>query len=156
MIESIKLIFSIAVCQAAGIIASIFTRESVGTWYKFINKPSFNPPDWLFGPVWIILYVLMGISLYLVWKKGIGFREVQYSLGIFLIQLVTNSLWSFVFFGSRSIGGGLIVITILWILILFTILSFYKISTISAFILIPYLLWVTYAAILNISIWQLN
>lgn len=156
MLEFIKFVISIVVCQATGLAASIFTRESVTTWYRILNKPSFNPPDWLFAPVWITLYALMGISLYLVWRKGFSFKEVQYSLGIFLVQLIVNSLWSFVFFGSRSISGGLIVIIILWVLILITILSFYKISSASAFILIPYLLWVTYAAILNISIWQLN
>ena len=156
MIELIKLIVCIVICQLAGFIGSIFTRDSVGTWYKMLNKPSFNPPNWLFGPVWITLYVLMGLSAYLIWRKGLSIKNVQYSLGIFLVQLVLNSLWSVVFFGSRSIGGGLIIIVLLWFLILITTLSFYKVSAISAYLLIPYLLWVTYASILNFSIWQLN
>jgi translocator protein len=156
MIEIIKLIVSIILCQLAGFVGSIFTRESVGTWYKILNKPSFNPPNWLFGPVWITLYVLMGISAYFIWRKGLNIKEVRYSLCIFLVQLILNSLWSFVFFGSRSIGGGLIVIIILWIFILVTTLSFYNIYSVSAYLLIPYLLWVTYASILNFSIWQLN
>ncbi|MGA2668903.1 MAG: TspO/MBR family protein [Ignavibacteria bacterium] len=156
MVEVIKLVISIVLCQLAGFIGSIYTRDSVETWYKVLNKPSFNPPNWLFGPVWITLYVLMGISAYFVWKEGFQIREVKYALSIFLIQLVFNSLWSIVFFGSRSITGGLIVIIILWVLILVTILSFYKISAISAYLLIPYLLWVTFASVLNFTIWQLN
>lgn len=156
MIEIIKLIASIAICQLAGFIGSFATRQSVGGWYKFLEKPSFNPPSWVFAPVWISLYTIMGISLYLVWRKGLDSPEVKYAIILFLVQLVFNSLWSIVFFGYQSIGGGVIVIIVLWFLILVNIFCFYKISAPAGLLLIPYLLWVSYASLLTISIWRLN
>jgi benzodiazapine receptor len=150
-----KLIVSIIFCELAGLSGSFFTRSSFG-WYLELNKPSYRPPDWLFSPVWITLFLLMGISAYLVWKKGTENKEVKYSLIIFLIQLVFNALWSVVFFGGQSIAGGLVVIVILWVLILITIFSFYKISQVAGLLLIPYILWVSFAALLNFTYWKLN
>jgi len=152
----LRLIISILVCQLAGLIGSIFTRASVSTWYVTLNKPSFTPPGWVFGPVWITLYVVMGISAFLVWSKGFNNREVKTALIIFGTQLILNALWSMAFFGLRSPLAGLIVIIILWIAILFTILNFIGISRVAGFLLIPYILWVSFAAILNVSLWRLN
>lgn len=150
-----KLIFSILICQLAGIIGSLFTRESIG-WYYTLSKPVFRPPNWMFGPVWIVLYLIMGISLYLVWKRGFGTPEAKYPMLFFFTQLIFNTLWPIIFFGARSIGGGLIIIFILWILIFLTILSFQRVNKTAAYLLIPYIIWVSYASVLNFSIWRLN
>ena len=152
MPKYLKLIVSIIFCQLAGITGSIFTGDSLG-WYYALNKPFFRPPDWLFAPVWIILYALMGISMYLLWRRGFVSNDSKYALVIFVLQLVVNTAWSFVFFGERSIGGGLVVILILWIMIFLTIFAFYRINTSAAYLLVPYLIWVSYASILNLSIW---
>jgi len=151
----IKLIISIIVCQLAGLSGSFFTRSSFG-WYLELNKPSYRPPDWLFAPVWITLYLLMGISAYLIWKKGPEHSEVRYALALFIFQLIFNALWSVVFFGGQSVGGGLVVIIILWVLILVTIFSFYRISSLAGTIMLPYIIWVSFAALLNFTIWKLN
>jgi tryptophan-rich sensory protein len=152
----LKLFISIIICQSAGFIGSIFTTPSIPTWYAFIKKPTFTPPSWLFGPVWITLYILMGVSAFLVWKKGLGTEGVKLALGIFIVQLIFNSLWSIVFFGYKSIFGGLIVIIILWILILLSIIFFLKISIVAGVLLIPYIFWVSFASLLNFSIYKLN
>nr|MBP9096923.1 tryptophan-rich sensory protein [Ignavibacteria bacterium] len=113
-----KLIISIVICQLAGVIGSFFTMDAIPVWYDTLAKPSFNPPSSVFGPVWIFLYLLMGISLFLVWKEDLKNKQVKTAFMIFMIQLVFNAAWSIVFFGMRSPVGGLIVIVILWILIL--------------------------------------
>lgn len=151
-----KLIISIVICQLAGVIGSFFTMDAIPVWYETLAKPSFNPPSWLFGPVWIFLYLLMGIALFLIWKEDLKNKEVKTAFTVFIIQLIFNASWSIVFFGMRSTAGGLIVIIILWILILISILKFMKISKTAGILLIPYLLWVTFAAILNYSIYNLN
>lgn len=155
MPKYLKLISSILICQLAGISGSIFTGDSLG-WYYTLNKPLFRPPNWLFGPVWITLYVLMGISLYFLWKRGFTCNNSKYALRIFIFQLLLNAAWSFVFFGERSIIGGLAVILILWVLILLTIFAFYRLNTASAYLLVPYFIWISYASVLNLSIWRLN
>ena len=155
-IDVIKLIISIVVCQCAGIIGSLFTTPAIPTWYAALQKPAFTPPNWLFAPVWITLYLLMGIAAFLVWRFGLENRRVRTALIIFLVQLVLNSLWSVVFFGLQSPLYGIIVIIILWIAILLTILKFARISAVAAWLLVPYILWVSYASALNISIWLLN
>lgn len=152
--KSFKLLGSILVCQLAGIIGSLFIAS--GSWYQQLNKPDFQPPGWIFGPVWIMLYTLMGISLYLVIVKDVEFKDKKIALALFFIQLILNTSWSIVFFGMKSIIGGYLVIVFLWIFILLTMLKFYKISKISAVLLIPYILWVSFAAVLNYSIWRLN
>jgi len=150
----IKLLISIVICQAAGLIGSIFTIPAISSWYKSLQKPFFNPPNWIFSPVWIFLFLLMGISLYLVWNRGA--RENQKAIIIFGVQLVLNILWSIIFFGLKSPGLAFLEIIILWLAILLTIISFYKISKTAGLLLVPYILWVSFALILNFSIWQLN
>lgn len=155
-IDIIRLAISIGVCLAAGFIGSIFTTASIPTWYTTLEKPSFNPPNWLFGPVWTILFILMGISAFLVWRVGLGEPNVKVALIIFIIQLILNAFWSVAFFGLRSPIAGLIVIIILWIAILLTILSSAKVSITAGILLIPYILWVSFASILNATIYVLN
>jgi len=145
----LKLILSIGICLGAGILGSFFTVSSIPNWYVTLNKPFFSPPNWVFGPVWTILYILMGYSLYLVWKK----KKVP---SVFWLQLILNASWSIIFFGMKNPGLALIDIALLWVAIVLTIKSFYKISKSAAYLLIPYLLWVSFASILNISIWLLN
>lgn len=156
MSNIVKLIISIVVCQLAGVIGNIFTSESVSTWYQTLNKAPFNPPDWLFGPVWITLYLLMGISMFLVWREGLQNQRVKPAFILFIVQLVLNIAWSMVFFGMQSISGGLIVIIILWFLIILTIIRFKSISKVAAFLLVPYLLWVSFATVLTFYIYKLN
>lgn len=152
----LKFVISLVVCQCAGIIGSIFTTPAIPTWYAALEKPPFTPPNWLFAPAWITLYLLMGIAAYLVWRKGLREEGVKPALVIYLIQLVLNALWSVVFFGLQSPVGGAIVIILLWVAILLTILRFFRLSTIAGAVLIPYILWVSFAAALNISVWILN
>ena len=154
--DIVEAVVSIVVCQGAGLIGSVATFPSIPTWYASLEKPPFNPPNWIFGPVWTALYALMGIAAFLVWRKGIRNREVKIALGIFLVQLVLNTLWSVVFFGLHSLAGGLVVIVVLWIAILLSIITFYRISKVAGVLLIPYILWVSFATILNFSLWQLN
>jgi len=156
VIEILKLVVSVLICQFAGVIGSVSTTPSIPTWYATLNKPSFTPPNWLFAPVWITLYTLMGVSAFLVWRKGLSDQNVRTGLIIFAVQLILNVLWSAVFFALRSIIGGLIVIAILWVAILLTILSFYKISKTAGLLLIPYILWVSIATALNFSVLILN
>ena len=151
-----KLLISILLCQMAGVVGAFFTTPAIKSWYVFLIKPTFAPPNWLFGPVWITLYVLMGISLYLVWKKGLDKKEVKSAFTLFLIHLLFNSLWSIVFFGLKSILGGLIEISILLVLVSIIILKFYKIDKVSAYLLIPYFLWGAFATFLNFNILILN
>ena len=151
-----KLIIAIVVSELAGIIGSVFTTPSITGWYAGIVKPALNPPAWVFGPVWTTLFALMGIAAFLVWKKGLDRRDVKIALGIFLGQLVLNTLWSIIFFGLHSPGGALVEIVFLWFTILATIIVFAKISKPAAWLLVPYILWVSFAGYLNFSIWQLN
>ena len=151
-----KLLISIIVCQCAGIIGAIFTTPAISTWYVTLQKPVFTPPNWLFAPAWITLYLLMGISASIIWDKGLNDRKTRLALIIFLTQLALNILWSGIFFGLESPLFGMIVILALWIAILLTMLRFFRISTLAGALLIPYIGWVTFAAILNISIFILN
>ena len=156
MNKILLLVISIIVCLAAGFIGSLFTTTGPNSWYSNINKPSFNPPGWIFGPVWSTLYILMGISLFLVLQKGLPNTHVKIAVLIFAVQLVLNILWSVLFFGMQSPMLALIEIALLWVFILLTIINFYPISRTASFLLIPYILWVTFAAILNFSIFMLN
>jgi len=148
------LIAFILACEMAGVIGSVFTSESVSTWYLTIEKPDFNPPSWVFAPVWTTLYALMGISAYLVFISGK--KESFFALAVFGLQLFLNTLWSFAFFGLQSPFLGLIIIVLLWCAILGTIYTFFKISRKAAYLLVPYILWVSFAMVLNYSIWMLN
>ncbi len=151
-----KLIISILIPQLAGLIGSVFTISSVKNWYPTLNKPSFTPPSWIFAPAWTLLFLLMGISLYLVWQKGLETPGVKKALIIFGVQLILNILWSVLFFGLRSPLLGLIDIIPLVILIILTIINFKKINPTAGYLLIPYLAWTSFAAILNLSILILN
>jgi len=154
--DIVKLVISIIACQCAGLIGSLFTTPAITTWYATLQKPPFTPPNWLFAPAWITLYLLMGISAFIIWRRGLGNPQVKRALFLFVIQLVLNTLWSVTFFGLESPLYGVIVIAALWVAILFTILKFFKISSVAAVLMLPYILWVTFAAVLNVSIWVLN
>ena len=149
-----RLLVSIFACQLAGILGSIATYPNIPTWYASLNKPWFTPPNWVFGPVWITLFTLMGISLYLVWDKGAGKNRT--ALAVFGAQLALNALWSFLFFGLRNPLLGLIEIIPLWIAIAASVALFYRISRPAGFVLLPYLAWVTLASMLNYYVWLLN
>lgn len=172
-----KLVIAIVVSELAGVIGSVFTTPAIAdpsagsglSWYASIIKPDFNPPAWVFGPVWTTLFVLMGVAAFLIWreyskddkKRG---RQIKIALGIFIGQLILNTLWSIIFFGSttltinglNNIGIAFIEIIFLWLTILATIIAFAKISRVAMWLLIPYILWVSFAGFLNYSIWQLN
>jgi len=154
--DILKLIVSILICQAAGLIGSFFTIPAIPTWYAMLKKPSFNPPNWVFGPVWTTLFVMMGVAVFLVWRKGLNTSQVKIALSIFGVQLILNTLWSLLFFGLRSPLAGLIEIWVLWIAITLTLVFFLKISLAAGLLLLPYLAWVSFAAILNLAIWRLN
>lgn len=151
-----KLVVSIVASLVAGVIGSIFTRIAISTWYTTLTKPPFTPPNWIFAPVWTILYIMMGVAAFLVWRKGLENRRVSTALILFLIQLVLNVFWSAAFFGLESPVYGLIVISVLWVAILITIVLFFRISKVSSILMWPYLVWVSFATVLNSSIWLLN
>ncbi|MBI2108677.1 MAG: tryptophan-rich sensory protein [Parcubacteria group bacterium] len=151
-----RLVIAIAVSEAAGIIGSVFTVSAIPTWYAGLVKPALNPPSWVFGPVWTILYALMGIAAFWVWRMGWERKEIKMALGVFGIQLFLNAIWSIIFFGLHSSTWALVDIILLWFAIVWTMVVFYKISKPAAYLLIPYLLWVSFASYLNYSIWLLN
>ena len=152
----LKLIVSIIICQFAGLIGYLFTRPAFPTWYASLRKPFFTPPDWVFGPVWIILYILMGIAASLVWQNTLDPKQTRNALILFGVQLVLNAFWPFMFFGLKSPLAGLITISILAAAILLTIQRFLGVSRTAGILLIPYFLWVSFASGLNLSIWYLN
>lgn len=149
------LVSLIAVYIAAGV-GTVFTTSSITTWYDALAKPSWAPPNWLFGPVWTALYTLMAIALYLVWREGLERKDVKIAVGIFAAQLILNILWSVIFFGYQSLLGGLISLIILWIAILANIIVFYRISRPAGLILVPYIIWVSIAGYLNYTVYLLN
>lgn len=149
-----KFIISILIPFLASIIGSFFTSSSISTWYETLIKPFFNPPSWIFGPVWTFLYLLMGISFYLVWISKA--KNKKYAYIFFGIQLFLNALWSILFFGFQMPFLAFIEIILLWAMILLTIIYFYKINKVASYLLIPYILWVSFAAVLNFSLFYLN
>jgi benzodiazapine receptor len=158
-----RLAISIIICEGAGLIGSVFTFSQIPTWYATLNQPSFNPPSWLFGPVWTTLYLLMGVALYLVWpfdsaqeKSAAASRNKRQAMVLFGIQLVLNSLWSIIFFGLHNISAALAEIVVLWIFILLTTVEFHKINRWAGWLLVPYLLWSSFATFLTYSYWILN
>lgn len=155
--NALKLIIAIVVSELAGIIGSIFTVSAIPNWYARLVKPALNPPAWVFGPVWTTLYALMGIALFLVWKSpSVAPKERRRGVVLFFIQLFLNAIWSIIFFGLHSPGWALVDIVALWLAIVWTMFIFYKISKPAAYLLVPYLLWVSFASYLNYSIWLLN
>ena len=152
----IKAIICIFLCLSAGGIGSAFSASAIPTWYATLNKPSFSLPNWLFAPVWTLLYIMMGFAAALVWQKGLQNPRVRTALVVFLVQLILNMIWTALFFGLRSPLYGLVDILFLWAMILVTIAQFSKVSIPAAALLIPYLLWVTFATGLNSGIFLLN
>jgi len=150
----LKMVLCALVCLFLGIISGIRTADSIQTWYQYLVKPSWNPPNWLFGPVWTVLYISMGISLALVWhsKSPLKLQGIL----IFIAQFLLNLAWSEIFFGQQQISLALVEIIVMWISIFLCIKQFYPINRWSAYLLIPYWAWVSFATFLNFTIWQLN
>lgn len=156
MNNTIKIIISVIGCELVGILSIPFTLVSIPTWYKTLNKPFFSPPNWIFGPVWILLYFLMGISASMIWIKGIQNKKVKVALMMFLFQLGANFLWSILFFGFHSPFLAFLDIIVLWLALIITTVKFSELSRTAGYLLIPYIIWVTFASLLNFSIIVLN
>lgn len=148
------LIVFVAVCFGAAGVGSLYTNPSVDPWYAALTKPSWNPPNWVFGPVWTMLYLMMAVAAWLVWRRRGAAAGVP--LALFAAQLALNALWSYLFFGLHRPGLAFAEITLLWAAILATLLAFRRVVPLAAWLLVPYLLWVTFAAFLNFTIWRLN
>jgi len=155
-VDWIALFGFIVISQAAGVAGSIFTAPAIPGWYEMLAKPMLTPPGWVFGPVWTILYVLMGVAAFIIWRQGLRKRPVRIALGLFFVQLVLNTLWSILFFGLQNPAAAFVGILVLWAAILATIIAFAKLSRTAAWLLVPYLLWVSFATYLNYMIWMLN
>ena len=154
--SGILFVICIAIPLIIGMIGSVFTASNILTWYAALNKPVFTPPGWVFGPAWTILYILMGISLYLILQKGLDKPMVRQGVILFAVQLALNFLWSIVFFGMHAIFFALVVIILLFVLVLATSISFFRVSKPAGWLLIPYLCWLGFASVLNATIWILN
>lgn len=180
MKNAIKLALSIVICELAGIVGSIFTTSEIDTWYSTLIKPTLNPPGWVFGPVWTSLYALMGIALFIVWKNHLNIKNHFLSentskpwnpwsrrfwfgdwqkaniVAVFVVQLVLNTAWSYIFFGLHRPDVAFFELLALWISIVYVMVNFYRVSKTAAWLLLPYIVWVTFAGYLNIMIWLLN
>ena len=155
--NTIALIVALLIPLSLGGIGAIASNRSIPTWYQTLRKPSFNPPNWVFGPVWTLLYILMGLSSWLVWReRRSDGASVQGALSWYGVQLLFNGLWSIIFFGMRRIRLALADIVALWSALLITMLQFFRIRRSAAWLLLPYFLWVTFATLLNTAIWRLN
>lgn len=146
----------VLVCVSVGYYSGTVTRDSITTWYPTLVKPFFNPPNWIFAPVWTLLYIMMGIAAGLVWSSDSNIKAIKKALGVFAIQFGLNALWSYLFFGLHNPLLALVEIVLLWLMIWETYNQFKKIDKVAAYLLIPYLAWVSFATILNASIWWLN
>ncbi len=156
MRDRYKLIISVVGCELVGILGTPFTLNAIPTWYATLNKPTFAPPNWIFGPAWTLLYFLMGVAFFLIWRRGWKKKELRFARNLFLIQLALNFIWSPIFFGLRSPLLGLIIIIAMWLLIIATMKKMHPLSKPAFYFLIPYLLWVTFATLLNGAIVMLN
>jgi tryptophan-rich sensory protein len=152
----IYLVIAVGICLLAGYIASYYTTPEIPTWYAGLQKPDLTPPSWIFGPVWTLLYIFMGLSLYLIIQSGLKNPEVRVALALFILQLVLNIGWSFFFFARHSTFYGLLAIILLWAILLCTIIQVFRISFGAAVLLLPALVWITFAAVLNYQIMMLN
>jgi tryptophan-rich sensory protein len=152
----VRLFISIALPLGVGTIAGLFTTSEINGWFQTINKPSWQPPNWVFGPVWTVLYVMMGIAFYLVWKKEAPKGSKRMAITLWIIQLVFNFFWSFIFFKKHQLDWALGEILILWFFILLTILYFARISKLAAWLMVPYICWVSFASLLTFTIYELN
>jgi tryptophan-rich sensory protein len=155
-IDYLKLVAAIIGVELVGFIGAIFTMSAIPTWYAHLARPSIAPPNWVFAPVWTALFVLMGIAAFLVWRAGWKRRDVKIAFAIFVGQLALNVLWSVLFFGLHQLGAAFLELVALWLAILATIGAFSKISKSAALLLLPYILWVSFAGALNVAFWMLN
>jgi tryptophan-rich sensory protein len=153
--EIVKLALSLGVCLTASVIGVMFTISSISDWYGALNKPFFSPPDWIFTPVWTILYILMGLALYLIWRAP-KVKHTNEALMLFGAQLIFNIIWPIVFFSFKSLAGSVLAIILLLLLLLLTIARFYTVDKRAAYLLVPYALWVGFATIINVSIYLMN
>lgn len=151
-----KLVIALAIPLLVGFTSGFFTATGVSTWFVTLKKPEWNPPNWIFAPVWTTLYVLMGIALFIIWKTQTELTKKRIAIFLFGFQLLLNFFWSFIFFNQHQPGWAFVEISVLWLAILFTILSFASISKTAAWLLVPYISWVSFAAILNYTIWSMN
>ncbi len=156
MNNTVKLIICISIPLVIGATSGFFTASGVESWYQTINKPSWNPPNRIFAPVWTSLYIIMGIAIFLVWKANAGKELKKTAVILFAIQLLLNFCWSFIFFYQQQPGWAFVEIIALWLFILLTIFAFAKVNKTAAWLLVPYISWVSFAAILNYTIWKLN
>jgi tryptophan-rich sensory protein len=152
----VRVVVAVSVCLLVGALSGFATQSSVDTWYATLNKPSFNPPNWLFAPVWTVLYILMGIAAGIVWGHGYYHKWVKTALYFFGFQLLFNATWSIVFFGLQSPLPAFVILLALLALIVLTIRWFHIVNRAAALLMVPYLLWVIFAGILNFKIVQLN
>ena len=152
----VRVFVRFAVPLLAGWLGSLATRPAIAGWYAGLNKPVFNPPGWLFGPAWTVLYILMGLAAYLVWSRGLATPGVKPALAMFLVQLALNVAWSFLFFAARSPLAGFVEIIVLWVAILVTMVLFFRVSPVAGWLMVPYLGWVSFATVLNGAIMLLN
>lgn len=151
-----RLIVSILVPQLVGFTSGLVTVSAVREWYVTLVRPSFAPPTWVFGPVWTAIYLIMGIAAFVVWQRGLGTPLVRRALGVFVAQLALNWLWSVLFFGMRAPGVALLDIVLLWALIAWCTILFFRVRTVAGALMVPYLAWVTFATALNFEFWRLN
>lgn len=156
MANALRLLISVALPLLVGGLSGFATARGVQEWYPSLTKPPFNPPSWVFGPVWTLLYIMMGVAAYLVWQKGWENEIVRVALTLYLIQLTLNGLWSILFFGMQSPGLAFAEILLLWIFIAATIVWFWRVSPTAGILLLPYEAWVSFATLLNGSLWFLN
>jgi len=156
MNNTLKLGIAVAVPLAVGGLSGFVTARSVATWYPTLTKPFFNPPAWVFGPTWTVLYIMMGVAAFLVWRQGFSTKDVRLALTLFAAQLALNGLWSILFFGLQSPGVAFAEILLLWLSIVATVWIFRRVVPAAALLMLPYLAWVSFAAVLNGSIWMLN
>ncbi|WP_209402305.1 TspO/MBR family protein [Pseudozobellia sp. WGM2] len=148
--------YAVGICLIIALLSSFVTQSSVNDWYVTLNKPNFNPPNWLFAPVWTLLYISMGVAAGIVWNKGFYHLWVKTALYHFCFQLLLNAMWSIVFFGLKELFLSVIVIASLLILLIFTIRWFKVVSKLAAWLLVPYFLWICFATVLTYKIWELN
>lgn len=151
-----RIAIAVGVTLLIGFLSSLAVMGQVETWYRSVERPWFTPPNWIFGPVWTLLYILMGIAAGLVWNQGIERQDVRRALSFYGVQLVLNALWSILFFGLHTPGLALAEIAVLWVFIILTMIAVARVRKASAWLMLPYICWVSFAAILNFSFYQLN
>ncbi len=154
--DIIKLIVCLTATLGVGYLGSLYTTPAIDSWYAGLQKPSFNPPNWVFMPVWTVLYVLMAVAAFLIWRSAAPIAQKAPALAAFAVQLGLNLLWSVLFFGLRKPAYALLEIVVLWAMIIVTMVLFNRVSRVAALLLTPYLAWVTFAAVLNSELWRLN